>query len=585
MKRKSKILRTIITFMIAFLMMVPFNFSSKVSAAETSNDEVILFEGKASASGSWNPWGTLAEIKDLKVSDFAKAFTLKIDYEGIAAPYVIFSSWTTAGKEWGQVTASYSSKGTAYYTYEACTTGYGEDFSDLNQITVKPGGADVTITKVSIVPESNADISVNYKGTAGNIVNDINAGWNLGGSLEVFGDWIKTGTDGKPDKFETAWYNPVTTKEMIDTVKAAGFNAIRIPVTWTQHIGDEASGYKIEEEWMKRVQEVVDYAIDDGLYTIINVHHDVDDAGWLWASDNCVKNKSDKFKAVWTQIADRFKNYDNKLLFEGFNEMLDEKTNWQYPGEEATNAVNTFNQMFVDTVRRTGENNSTRCLVVNTYAASTDGNVLDDFIVPQDTIDNSLIVQVHFYVPYSYANVIGEYTKQTAWKENGGKITIDGSLINLYNHFTSKGIPVIIGEMAAANKNNLADRTEYTGYIVNECKKYGIKCFWWDQGGKYEADSNYGYDTGMGLLNRYTLTWVYPEIVEAFTGVDPNKKVIEKGSGDVDSNGLVDISDYTLLRRYINASGEGIVINKEESDINGDGSVDFFDLVALKSLI
>ncbi|MCR4944489.1 MAG: cellulase family glycosylhydrolase [Clostridium sp.] len=581
----KKNFKNIIAFIMTLLMIIPFNFGIKVSAAEeTKDNEVVLFAGKATASGSWDPWETLAEIKDFKVSDFSKPFTFKIDYEGTLAPYVIFSSWS-GGNTWGQVTASYFSKGTAYYTYEACTTGYGEDFSNLNQITIKPGGADTTITKVSIVPEKTSEVKINYEGMAGNIVNDINAGWNLGGSLEVFGDWIKIGTDGKPDKFETAWFNPVTTKAMIDTVKAAGFNAIRIPVTWTQHIGDEASGYKIEEEWMNRVQEVVDYAMEDGLYTIINVHHDVDGDGWLWASDNCVNNKSKKFKAVWNQIADRFKDYDNNLLFEGFNEMLDEKTNWQYPGKEATTAVNTFNQMFVDTVRKTGGNNKERCLIVNTYAASTDGNVLDDFVIPQDTRENSLIVQVHFYLPYAYANVIGEYTKQTAWKENSGKINIDGTLLNLYNHFTSKGVPVIIGEMAAANKDNLSDRAEYSRYIVNESKKYGIKCFWWDQGGKFEADSKYGYDTGMGLLNRYTLTWMYPEIVEAFTGVAPNKEPIVKGSGDVNSDGEINISDYTVLRKYINAGGQGIVINEKESDINADGEVNFFDLVALKALI
>ena len=581
MKAKFK---SILAFIMVLLMMIPFSFGSNVKATEeVQNEEVILFEGEASASGSWDPWETLAEITSFKVSDLSKPFTLKIDYEGLAAPYVIFESWT-GGNTWGQVTASFSSKGTAYYTYEACTTAYGEeDFSKLTKIEVKPGGADVTITKVSIVPEKNDEININYEGMAGNIVNNINAGWNLAGSLEVFGDWIKTGTDGKPDKFETAWGNPVTKKAMIDAVKAAGFNAIRIPVTWTQHTGDAASGYKIEEEWMDRVQEVVDYAMADGLYTIINVHHDTGSDGWLYASDNCVNNNSDRFKAVWTQIADRFKNYDNNLLFEGFNEILDEKINWQYPGNEATSAVNTLNQMFVDLVRNSGGNNVERCLVVNTYAASTDCNVLDDFVIPQDTINNGIIVQVHFYVPYEYANVLGKYTTQTRWKDNGGKLKIDGALMNLYNHYTSQGVPVIIGEMAAPNKDNLEDRVEYSGYIVNQAKKYGIKCFWWDQGGKFEADPKYGYDTGWGLLNRYTLEWVYPEIVEAFTGKKQGIDIPIAGIPDLNDDGVVDILDYTLLRKYIN--GQNVAINTLLADVNGDGAVNFFDLVALKNII
>lgn len=295
------------------------------------------------------------------------------------------------------------------------------------------------ITRVALIPDSEKEISINYKGLAGNIANDIKAGWNLGGSFEVFGDWI--------------------------------------------------------------------------------------------------------------QIANRFKDYNNKLLFEGFNEMLDEKSTWSYPGKEATNVVNKLNQMFVDTVRSTNGNNKTRCLVVNTYAASVDGGVLDDFIIPTDTVEDSLIVQVHSYTPYAYANVIGEYTSQKAWKENGGKAMVDGFILNLYHHFTSKNIPVIIGEMAAANKENLEDRVEYTSYVVKNCNKYGIKCFWWDQGGKYEVDSKYGYTTGMGLLNRYNLTWVYPEIVKAFTDVKTEQNKIS--SADVNCDGKIDAKDLVELRLMV----------------------------------
>ncbi|MCR4945211.1 MAG: glycoside hydrolase family 5 protein, partial [Clostridium sp.] len=162
---------------------------------------------------------------------------------------------------------------------------YGEDFSSLNEIDIKPGGSDVTITKVSVIPKENEDIKVNYEGLAGNIVNNINVGWNLGGSLDAHGDWIQSKTDGKPESFETAWNNPVTTKAIIDKIKASGFNAIRIPITWGQHIGNEDSGYKIDEAWLNRVKEVVDYAMDNNLYTIINMHNDTGKDGWLVASN------------------------------------------------------------------------------------------------------------------------------------------------------------------------------------------------------------------------------------------------------------------------------------------------------------
>ena len=502
MKKKWK---AIIAFIVVLVIIIPSVIYLKSNRSKQSdNKEVVLFNGKASASGSWDPWGTLTEITDFKGYNFMKPFTVKVNYEGESAPYIIFTS-SSGGNTWGQIIPSYFSEGTAYYTYESCTAGYGKDFSNLDKIIVKPGGSDVTITKVSIVPEDDTEINVNYKGPAGNIVNSIDTGWNLGNSLDV--------TDGD----ETAWENPATTKAMIDAVKVAGFNAVRIPITWSEHVGDEASGFKIDEKWMNRVKQVVDYCREDQLYTIINMHHDVGKGGWLFASDNSVKENGDKFKAIWSQIADEFKDYDDKLLFEGFNEMLDENIDWNYPGKEATKAVNTFNQMFVDTVRKTGGNNKDRCLIVGTYANNTNGNVLDDFIMPKDTVENSLIVQIHFYIPYEYTQVISENTKQAAWKENDGKVKVDGALINLYNHFTSKGVPVIITEMAAANKNNLDDRVDYSKYMIKESRRYGIKCFWWDQGGKFEPNPEYGYYTGMGLLDRYTLKWMYPEIVEALT--------------------------------------------------------------------
>lgn len=575
MEKKLKRLFSIIMILFMACILIP-QKAVKVDAAE-DNNEITLFKGEASAKGGWDPWETVTDIKNYKVSDLQKPFTLKIAYKGSNAPVVVFQSWS-GGTSWGQVTAAYFSKGVAYYTYDAICNKYGSDFSKLDNISVKPGGSDVTVTSVTMCPQNDSDIKINYKGTAGEIMNNINVGWNLGNTLDCQGDWITQYKKGTPSDFETAWGNPVTTKAMIDKVKAAGFNAIRIPVTWTQHI-DDNNNYTVDKAWMDRVQEVVNYAMDDGMYCIINVHHDADDSGWLWASNNSIEKNSDKFKALWKQISERFKDYNNHLLFEGFNEMLDENFNWQYPGTEATNAVNKFNQMFVDEVRSTGGNNATRCLVVNTYAGSNDGNVIDDFVLPKDSVENSLIVQVHCYLPYKYASVISDSTNQTAWKDDGGKNTIDGLILNLYNHFSSKNIPIIIGEIAAANKENTADRADYASYVVNTCKKYGIKCFWWDNGGTYENDETYGYYTQMGLLDRRTLKWVYPDVVKAFTGVDPEKNVLK---GDATGDGVLSLADYIKIQKYI-LNKDSVQIDTDAADVNDDGYIDVKDLYLLRT--
>ena len=588
--KKESVFKRVLTIIMTLILLVPLNLSIKVFAEDKpSNDGIVLFEGDKFVKGAWgDTWETITEIPVDDASIYQRPFSLEINYEGHGAPCAIFTSWT-GGSEWAQVKASYSSKGTAYYTYEACKEAYGEDFSTLNKIIIKPFGEDVRVTRITLkFNTGEEEINCDFKGTSGEIFKNIKCGWNLGNTLDCQGDWIASYSSGTPSDFETAWGNPVTTKATLDKVKAAGFNAIRIPVTWKQHIGDASTGYKVDEAWMKRVKEVIDFAVQDDFYIILNLHHDVGTEGCLWATSDSVKENSEKFKALWVQIANEFKDYDNKLMFEGFNEILNKECNWDYPGREATTAVNTLNQIFVDTVRKTGGNNPKRCLIVNTYATNTNGQVLDEFVLPKDTLENSLMVQIHFYQPYSYASRINdEWTKQKAWKENSGKGTVDGILLNLYKNFSKKGIPVIMGEFAAASKENTADRAEYASYVVNRAAKHGIKCFWWDEGGKFEADEKYGFFTGMALLNRYTQEWVYPEIVKAFTGQDPNageKPVITKGSGDVNGDGVVNINDYTLLKKYINTSGD-VKINEKEADVNGDGKMTFLDLLALKAVV
>lgn len=550
------------------------------SAADT--EKTILFSGSASREfTTWDAWDKAVGLgnNEFDVQAFTQPFTMTVDYESTGSPVLVFFSWT-GGPAWCQMDPTYIAGGTAYYTYDTICENYGDDFSLLNGINVMPGGADLTVTEVAFYYEdTEEEAAVTYTGLAGEIVQDIHAGWNLGNTLDSFGDWILDVSSGTPSDFETAWGNPVTTEAMIRDVRAAGFNAVRIPVTWTQHI-DDTNGYAIDAAWMSRVQEVVDYVIRNDMYCILNVHHDVGGNSWLKASDQNIAENGEKFKAVWGQIAARFAEYDSRLMFEGFNEILDEHNNWGYPGTAATAAVNRLNQMFVDTVRETGGMNAERVLLVNTYAAGTNGASQDDFLIPADTADNSLIVEMHYYDPGAYCGEISTGSNtQTSWKENGGKSAMDGMLYNVYTHFTSKGIPVILGEFGASNKDNEQDRADYAGYLVQQAERYGIKCFWWDAGGTIEADTEFGYYKGMALYDRRNGTWAFPEIVKAITGVDVTADVPD---GDVNGDGVCSVADVAALQKWLLHAPDAALTVPQAGDLCRDGRLNGADLCLMK---
>lgn len=572
MKKLKHTLCTLLSFTLCLA-----NLQNVAICAENSG-KTVLFSGSATKEfTTWSEWDKAVGLgnSEFDIEDFTQPFTVTVDFESTQDPVLVFFSWT-GGPAWCQMNPTYTANKTAYFTYDTITESYGDDFSLLNGINIMPGGADLTVTEVAFFYESESEeISVEYSGRAGEIVNDINAGWNLGNTLDSFGDWIYNYSDGTPTDFETSWGNPVTTRAMIDDVKSAGFNAVRIPVTWSQHIDD--SGALVDGEWLNRVNEVVDYVIDNDMYCILNVHHDVGGNSWLKASENSIEENGAKFVNLWSQIAERFCDYDEKLLFEGFNEILDEDNNWGYPGKNATSAVNTLNQMFVDTVRQSGKNNAERVLIVNTYAAGTNGSSQDDFVLPNDSAQNSLIVEMHYYDPGAYCGEISASANtQTVWTENGSKAALDGMLYNVYSHFTSKGIPVILGEFGAHAKNNEADRADYAGYLVENAAKYGIKCFWWDTGGKIEANSDFGYYTGMALYDRYQGEWVFPEIVKAITGVD----VTAIANGDVNADGKFNTEDVLNMKKYIH--GKNNLADWENGDLVLDGKLNVCDLCAAK---
>ncbi|MGN0255800.1 MAG: glycoside hydrolase family 5 protein, partial [Chordicoccus sp.] len=236
-----------------------------------------------------------------------------------------------------------------------------------------------------------------FNQTASSLAEDMGAGWNLGNALDAYDS-----TGGN----ETAWGNPKVSKDLIDAVKNAGFKTIRIPVTYMNHIG-KAPDYKIDTDWLNRINEVVNYAISDDLYTVIDIHadanHDTVNGSWLLVDSDNQTEIENEFQKVWAQIADRFKTYDSRLIFESMNEIR-EKGNYSAPKLSTTyDRINTYNQIFVNTVRSSGGYNSQRFLIIpgyNTNIEYTAGNY--GFKMPSDTASNKIMVSVHYYDPYDF---------------------------------------------------------------------------------------------------------------------------------------------------------------------------------------
>ncbi|MBP0954200.1 MAG: glycoside hydrolase family 5 protein [Oscillospiraceae bacterium] len=343
-------------------------------------------------------------------------------------------------------------------------------------------------------------------------VRELHVGWNLGNTLDATKD-DPTGDETVTD-WETAWGQPVTMKAHIDSVAAQGFDTLRLPVTWTGKFGD-APDYKIREDWLARVKEIADYALDNDMNVIINCHHE----DWNMPTEENLEKSSEILTALWTQIAEYFKDYNEHLIFEGMNEPRLKGTpmEWNGGNEEARNIINIWNQKFVDTVRATGGNNAHRMLMVPTYAASSSDNVLADFTVPDDP---QVIVSLHAYLPYAFALAEPDSAKDT-WSADNSSDTgdIDMLMAKLKDNFLDKGIPVIIGEYGCRNRFNTDDRAACAGYYTARAAEYGIPVIWWDNNSFVQGEA-------FGLLDRSTLEWRYPSIISAIMDARDNTPVI-----------------------------------------------------------
>jgi endoglucanase len=341
------------------------------------------------------------------------------------------------------------------------------------------------------------------------LADEMGFGWNVGNSLDAISS-------------ETSWGNPKVTQRIIDSVKAAGFNAVRIPIAWSSHFSD-ASIYTINSTWMDRVEEVVNYVLNNDMYAIINIHWD---GGWMqptYAQQEYVNNR---LAIMWQQIAVRFRDYDDHLLFAGTNEVM-VTNNYNAPTKEYYTVQNSFNQTFVTTVRSTGGRNVYRHLVVQGFNTNI-GYTYSYFTIPTDMVENKLMVEVHYYDPYNFT--LNTSSSKTQWGANATDASkvetwanesyADAQFQKMKTKFINNGYAVILGEYGAIARLNLGNdslnaehaeyRRYYMEYITNSIVQHGLVPFYWDNGGTG--------NNSMGLFNRSTGAKVYPKIISAITG-------------------------------------------------------------------
>ena len=354
---------------------------------------------------------------------------------------------------------------------------------------------------VGTAPTAAADFE-----TATNAVKNMGLGWNLGNTLDANSQSVTDVTSaaywGQQDlSSETCWGQFVTKPELMKMMKNAGFGAIRVPVTWYNHMDAEGN---VNPAWMARVHEVVDYVVSQGMYCIINVHHDTGADGssfksWLKADEAVYAQNKARYEKLWRQIAEEFKDYGQLLLFESYNEMLDKYSSWcfasfaspaRYNAADATsayNAINSYARSFVTTVRGTGGNNAQRNLIVNTYAAANGLGTWSSHLVepltqlnkPEGEADH-IAFQVHAYP--SIANSNGTDRPIADIKKE-----VDDMIGLLKTHLVAKGAPVIFGEWGTsnvdANETDYAKRPalmkQFCQYFVQKCKANDIATFFW----------------------------------------------------------------------------------------------------------
>ena len=453
---------------------------------------------------------------------------------------------------------------------------------------------------ISMIAASVTTMQAQSFETAHEAVTNMGVGWNLGNTLEAHAKkpnpdidsyWGQEGLESEND-----WGQPNTKPEVFKMMKEAGFGAIRIPVTWYNHMDKDGN---VNAEWMARVKQVVDYALAQDLYCIINVHHDTgaDEAGkhvsWIKAEGaNYEKNKS-KFEKLWLQIATKFKDYDQKLLFESYNEMLDKFSSWNYATSnksggynetdamDAYKAINDYAQSFVNVVRGTEGNNGVRNLVVNTYGACCGGKwgsnelpmgPIREMKLPDDVTSNHLIFQIHSYPGLKPNNLAAIKTQVTTM------------MSDLKTILAAKGAPVIVGEWGTLNddsdvnyNNNKTNYLDFCKHFVTEAKNNGIITFYWmglSDGSNRSLPVFHQPDLAETIVKAYrgsTEGYKYPVRSDIIGDIVTVVDFKQQWSEVYLYNKTINTNTYKAIELELDAAPESGVLKFKVYKSNGDG--------------
>lgn len=322
------------------------------------------------------------------------------------------------------------------------------------------------------------------------LVETFGRGINIGNSL----DCIDNNNYALPVT-EVSWGNPIITKTYVDSLVDAGFKTIRIPVTWEPHIYNGI----IDEVFMNRVQEVVDYAYEDGAYVILDMHHDKK----LVPSYDNYNFAKEYLEMVWGQVADRFKEYDEKLIFEGINEprFLNSPDEWTEGTPEGADNVNKLMADFVNVIRKSGGNNEDRLLLITCYCNRAESTALERLVIPED---ENLAVAVHTYDPYFFTSSTSPIAFDDSFKQQ-----LEYTFQSIREYKKMHDVPIIVTEWGVFESVGKEGRIEYIKHFLNSMDEMDIPCVWWDNG------LGYG-DNAFSLFDRTTGEALDRDIVEAF---------------------------------------------------------------------
>lgn len=331
-------------------------------------------------------------------------------------------------------------------------------------------------------------------------------GINLGNTMEAYGHGSYVKGESDPRDCENYWGQPDTTKAMIEGMKAAGFDSLRIPVAWTNAMAYETGDYTIDELYLDRVEEIMNYAFDAGMYVIINDHWD---GGW-WgmfgsASEETQKQAMDMYTSMWTQIAERYNKYGDLLIFEAANEELGDRLNDKDIAKDSGTLrqsacykkTTEINQKFVDTVRGTGGNNANRFLLIAGYNTDITCTTDDKYVMPTDTAKNKLLISVHYYTPWNYCGekALQSWGSPTDYEEQN-------RLLKSMTKFTDQGYGVVIGEYAVLTNGHTPknDSDKFYTNFLNNCDLYNYVPMLWDCNNLYDKSECKITDESMAKL-------------------------------------------------------------------------------------